>query len=99
MYYMEEAHMKIKLGNFVLCKMDAQEYNKMYDANVQEQYGENINSIVWLEQYNEQGEIISMSEENMLVFEDNTFAYTSRHTQVKANIFKCLEVIRWMEEL
>ena len=91
--------MKIKLGNFALCVVDAQEYNKLFEANVQEQYGYNIKSIVWLEKYNDKGQIVSASEENMLVFEDGTFAYTSRHTHVEANIFDCFEVICWMEEL
>lgn len=33
---------KMKLGNFVLCKMEAQEYDKAYDADVKKQYGEEL---------------------------------------------------------
>lgn len=89
--------MKIKLGNFVLRKMDAQEYSKTYDVNVQEQYGKTIKSIVWLEQYNKQGELIAMSSENLLIYRNCVFAYTSRHTQVRASILECLKVIKCME--
>lgn len=40
---------KMKLGNFVLCKMEAQEYDKAYDADVKKQYGEEVAQIAWFE--------------------------------------------------
>lgn len=91
--------MKIKLGKFVLRTMGANAYNKKYDANVQEQYGKNIRHIVWLEQYNKQGELVAMSEDCMLIFKNCTFAYTSRHAYFEANIFECFNVIKYMEAI
>ena len=88
----------VKLGEFVLVKMSVQEYNKTWGGNAQEQYGQELEHIVWLEQYKED-RLVGMSEENMLIFADNTFAYTSRGTVQKCNLHKALEVIKWIEEL
>ena len=91
------------LGNFVLRKMDWQEYDKAYDANTQEQYGEEVAQIAWVEQYATQehteASMVAMSEENMLIFKDGTFAYTSRGIVCRANFWNCISIILSMEEL
>lgn len=89
--------MTIKLGKYALCIVGAHKYNKLYDANVQEQYGEAIKSIAWLEQYDNEGECVAMSEDVMLIYKDGTFAYTSRHAYFKASIFECWKIIKGME--
>lgn len=91
--------MKIKLENFKLCQMSAEEYDANYSTDLQERYGRTLDSIVWLEQYDELGKIVGMSEENMLVFADGTFAYTSRGKACDANFWTCLQVISAIEEL
>lgn len=94
---------KMKLGNFVLCKMEAQEYDKAYDADVKKQYGEEVAQIAWFELHATEectdDDIVAMSEDNMLIFEDGTFAYTSRGRVCKANFWNCMSIILSIEEL
>lgn len=91
--------MEMKLGNFKLCKMSVEEYDANYSTDLEEEYGGTLDSIVWIEQYDELGEIVGMSEEAMLVFTDGTFAYTSRGRACDANLWTCLQVISSIEEL
>lgn len=94
---------KLALGNFVLCKMDVQEYDKAYEANTQEQYGEDVAYIAWIEQYateeHTQDSILAMSDENMLILKDGTFAHTGRGRAFRADFWTCINVILYMEEL
>ena len=90
---------KIKLGNFALIKMGVREYDEAYEADMQALCRKDLESIVWIEKYDENGDIVAMSAENMFVFADKTFAHTSRHACCEANLYTCLEAISWMEEL
>ena len=90
---------KIRLGNFALIKMRAEEYDAAYDADSKAQYGEKLDSIVWIEQYDAEDEIVAMSAENLLVFCDKTFAHTSRHTHWEGNFYTCLKAILNMEQV
>lgn len=89
----------IRLANFTMCKMGVEEYNSTYGANAQEQYGHNLTGLIWFEQYNKEGEVVAMSGELALEYEDGTFAHTSRGTVQKCDLYYALEVIMWLEEL
>lgn len=90
---------KLIFGNFALIKMEVQEYDEMYACAMQEVYGQELEYVAWIEQYDDNGNIVGMSEENMLIFEDGTLAYTSRGYMCKANFYTCLRVILSIEEL
>lgn len=89
----------MRFGKYALIKMDVQEYNAKYECNMQERFGYDLQYIMWVEKYDSKGELIAMSEENMLVFEGNVFGYTSRGLLEEAELGTCLEVIGWLEKL
>ena len=90
---------KIKFGHLTMCKMGVEEYNNAYEADVEEQYGENLKELAWMEKYDNNGEVVACSMELMLIFGDNTFAYTSRGFAQKSDLAYAFEAILWMEEL
>ena len=83
---------KLTLGAITICKMETQEYDSTYDANLQEHMDGNITHVVWAEVY-ENGKEVASSTENMYVLKDGSTMYTSRYIAVKAQEAQCLEVV------
>lgn len=85
---------KFTLGNVTLVKMEAQQYATTYG----QQYGDNVVAVVWAEQYNTDGDIVASSTENMLVYANGQYAYTSRGIVCIDTLSNCLAVALALEQ-
>lgn len=91
----------LQIANITIYKMCAKEYDKEWDANVREQYGDNVKELYWADKLDSvTGEVVAQTMEIMLEYADGKFAYTSRHAVVEATMQEALTVmLDSMEEL
>lgn len=54
-------------GNYVLRKMDVEEYNKAYSTDAYKDFCEDVLEIAWFEVHDAQGEVVGISDCNLLV--------------------------------
>lgn len=90
---------KITLGNCALVKMEVQEYDKTYECDMEDLYGQELEYVAWVEKYDNEGNIVGASMESMLIYKNGTFAYTSRGYAQECKLHEALEVILWIEEV